>query len=136
MNGYSSCKSRFMVWKRLIDTSRTPLNTIMDGWMDEMRVIHSLEDRNEARVDNFPSCVTVHTSCCWSPENLKKQARNMFLGLWWSQCCQQCTVKPIYLSVALHFMQRCLNCVCVKWQSMFLSSRLFQCNEHSGAFSH
>ncbi len=62
-----------------MDTFRTPLNTIMDGWMAEARVIHSLEARSEGRVDSFPSHVTVCTSCCWSPENLKKQPRNMML---------------------------------------------------------
>lgn len=70
-----------MGWKRLVDTSRTLLNTIMDGWMAEAGSIHSLEDRNEARVDSFPSHVNVCTSCCWSPENLKKQPRNMLLGI-------------------------------------------------------
>lgn len=111
MNGYPSCKSRFMGWKRLVDTSRTPLNTIMDGWMAEARVIHSPEDRNEAWVDSFPSHVTMCTSCCSSSENLKKQPRNMMLGIWWSPSCQQWTVKPIYLGVALQYMQHCLRCV-------------------------
>ncbi len=61
--------------------TRTPLNTIMNGWMAEARVVHSLEDRNKAWVDGFPSHVTVCTSCCWSLKNLKKQPRNMLLGL-------------------------------------------------------
>lgn len=53
----------------------------MNGWKAEARVIHSLEDRNEAQVDSFPSRDTVCTSCCWLLENLKKQPRHMLLGL-------------------------------------------------------
>lgn len=45
---------------------------IIDGWMTEERVIHSLEDRNESPVDSLSRHVTVRTSCCWSPENSKK----------------------------------------------------------------
>lgn len=95
----------------------------MNGWKAEARVIHSLEDSNEAQVDSFPSRDTVCTSCCWLLENLKKQPRHMLLGFLCSLSCQQWTVKPIYLGVALQFMQwspkwlraNIVKVVCVYW---------------------